>query len=144
MHMDFYKKNRRKQLSRRVPFQIVWTRSRSIWSGSKPFDTMIVFLKELFWIVLERSADYSQSIKNYPACKELNGRVKHLWNYRKFLHFVYVRRGMHWRDRTDVQTHPSLCWSHMFRILCMCAVRLWWLCALDLCVKFKIVEITQN
>ena len=37
------------------------------WSGSKLFDTLIVFLKDFLF----KSADDHKSMKNYPACKEL-------------------------------------------------------------------------
>ena len=42
-------------------------------SGSKPFDTLMVFLKEFFEKVdfEKKSVDDKKSIENYPACKEL-------------------------------------------------------------------------
>ena len=48
-------------------------------TGSKLFDTMIVFLKEFFEKV---NFDKNKSMKNYPACKEVNclktsGRLSH-------------------------------------------------------------------
>ena len=46
---------------------------RSSQSGSKPFDTLIVFLKEFFEEVnFEKKSAYDcKSMKNYPACTEL-------------------------------------------------------------------------
>ena len=41
-----------------------------IWSGSKRFDTLIVFLKEL--IFFKKSVDDNKSRKNYPVGKVLN------------------------------------------------------------------------
>ena len=53
------------------------TESRS-WSGSKLFDTLIVFLKEFFEKdhFEKKSAD-DKSLKNYPACNELR-ELSHL------------------------------------------------------------------
>ena len=42
-------------------------------SGSKPYDTLIVFLKEFFEKRLSlKKADDNKGNKNDPACKELN------------------------------------------------------------------------
>ena len=43
------------------------------WSRSKQFATLIDYLKEFFEkLILKKSADNIKSMKNYPACKELN------------------------------------------------------------------------
>ena len=44
-------------------------------SVSKPFDTLIVFLKEFFEIINfeKKSADDNKSTKNYPAC--INNKI---------------------------------------------------------------------
>ena len=48
----------------------------SVLHGSKPFDTLIGFLKDFFEIDLadfeNKSADDNKIMKNYPACKDLN------------------------------------------------------------------------
>ena len=43
------------------------------WPGSKPFDTLIVFLKGFFVkkLILKKSADGDKNMKNYPECPEL-------------------------------------------------------------------------
>ena len=42
-------------------------------SGSRPFDTLIVFLKDFLktLILKKKSADDNKSMKNYPTCKEI-------------------------------------------------------------------------
>ena len=47
---------------------------RRSWSGSKPFDTLIVFLKENIEKndLKQKSADDDKSINKYTACKEFN------------------------------------------------------------------------
>ena len=47
--------------------QTVWTQIRTVGSGSKPFDTLIVFLKECF---------EKDNFENYPAYNELIFLVK--------------------------------------------------------------------
>ena len=46
---------------------------RWIWSGSKLFDTLIVFLKDFFY----KSADDRKIMKNNPASEELNEKHFH-------------------------------------------------------------------
>ena len=60
----------------------VWTQIRTVGSGSKPFDTLIVFLKEFFENVNfeKRSSDNNKSMKNYPTCKELRVFWHICWN----------------------------------------------------------------
>ena len=42
------------------------------WSGSKPFDTGIVFLKGFIEkLILKKDSRRQQKHKNYPACKGL-------------------------------------------------------------------------
>ena len=43
-----------------------------VWSGSKLFDTLMVFLKDFLKKLIQRKKNHRQkSIQNYPACKEL-------------------------------------------------------------------------
>ena len=45
---------------------------RQAWSGSKLFDTLMVFLKDLFEKVnFQNNPQMTKSMQNYPACKEL-------------------------------------------------------------------------
>ena len=63
------------------------------WSGSKPFDTLIVFLKEYFEkVILKKVGRRQQSMKNYQACEKSKwvSTIKEvLWRYKNAVNPLY-------------------------------------------------------
>ena len=69
-----------------------WTHVYNLgaWSGSKPFDTLIAFLKVFFAKV--NLSDNDKSMKNYPSRKELMKAESFLiqWGQKQALYLKFV------------------------------------------------------